>query len=303
MCQAMAALIVTIEYQYTQPLVLISGLLCIGACMIAVINATIHAWQERRHVEIEIGETDIIWIMESPPPSRSEAGPYPMTQSRPRKRAYRAGRARVGMHRRPMTRSYNPKAPNHCAYQSILRAMHRPTNMRAIQDLRDEVAIAFQKAYEENRSVLGFDLQELVIEENKSLHEYVQSIREQQWASQVEVALAAECAHASLLLCVKNQCTRLGQGEVRYALMYKDHHYTLSRIHRLREQSEGHGQHVARGGMQDMWTWEDPAGMSTEDVRIEDEVPSWAMSRTTQGTSMQVDMAPTPPPSGEVAYT
>ena len=206
MCHAMAALVVTIEHQYTQPMILVSGLLCIGVCMVAAISATIHAWLERRHVESEKGEAEVIWIMESHSPSRSEAGPYPLTQSRPRMRAYRAGRARVRTHGRPLTRSYNPKAPNHCAYQSVLRAAHRPTTRRAIQELRDDVASAFQSAHEENRTILDFDLHELVIEENMSLHEYVQSIRKEQWASQVEVALAVECVQASILLCEESVC-------------------------------------------------------------------------------------------------
>ena len=83
---------------------------------------------------------------------------------------------------------------------------------------------------------------------------------------------------------------------VQYALMHKDHHYTLSRVHRLPKQCELHEHPIMRGGMQDMWTWEETPDTNIDDIRAEEDIPSWALTRTMQDASMEIQQNPTPIP-------
>ena len=88
--------------------------------------------------------TEVIWVQESPPPTRVMT--TPPSQLTTRRRAARgAGKQRYRMHRRRQTRFYDPAAKGHCGYACVLKGANMKVNAANIMMIRAEVA---KKVYE-----------------------------------------------------------------------------------------------------------------------------------------------------------
>ena len=99
-----------------------------------------------------------------------------------------SGARRRPSHRRRETRRFDPALPNHCGCQCVLRAAKRPCGIEAIRELRNKVADQIYDKRVAGMSVCGVDVHHLIVMEGLTLEAYCQRMRENMWASCVELS-------------------------------------------------------------------------------------------------------------------
>ena len=213
---------------------------------------------------------EIIEVDSSPEPTRTTCSPFWQTTPSPRRRrARRAGRQRLASHTRKSTRTYNPKLPHHCAYQCLLKVAGLSVKPAKVMELRSSTADALYVAYTESQVLYGIDARETVQASGHTLRAYMADIRHQQWASALEVALAANILDISLFIMDGQQMIKIGNKPA-FAIRLCASHWTLMKMHKVSPtDAPDEDVDMLRGGM---WTWEDTTPCTQED----EEVPEWA---------------------------
>ena len=192
-----------------------------------------------------------IIIEESPPPTHTTSSPR---TSPPVSKPYlrRVGKSRVKAHSRKATKVYSPNLPGKCGYQAALWISgYKPTEER-VKNLRKHVSHLFEEKRVSQTKVEGIDLHSLLQAEEKSPRAYAAEIRASQWASKVELALAAECLSATYMY-VENGCAEKdGDMKPKYMIKLEGMHFVVKKIH-AKIKTKGYGG-IARGGMHAAWT-------------------------------------------------
>ena len=142
----------------------------------------------------------------------------------------RAGKKRLCSVRRCMKVTYNPTSYGDCGYQVLLRASRRRVSKKAIADLRNQVAMSFMTHHESKTMVAGVQLTHLVMREGyENVEDYVQHIRKGQWASYVELSLAAQILQTPLAYKACGVTRTLFPGETNQKVVMIGEHYVLKR--------------------------------------------------------------------------
>ena len=103
------------------------GFLCgiyAGGLNFVVSGAWMVSWRRPMHRVVEGKVVDVIFVPESPPPSKHMTSQFPPTPEIPTRlrRALRAGKARVRSNRRPLCRVFDPNTRDHCGLMTMARA-------------------------------------------------------------------------------------------------------------------------------------------------------------------------------------
>ena len=289
--------------------------ICLGVvlCSLALVLVPTMWWAWFRlrtdYMEyMETKETVIIEIESSPEPTRMPSTPFWESTPRARKRSVRRGGGRrYKQHVRSCTRSFNPRLPHHCAYQCVLRAALLPEGARQVHQLREATADMLFKMYVNYEMVHGMNVRDVVAASGQTLAAYVADVRNTQWASSLEVAIASDIVGARLAIDVGGSMTLLSRRPS-YMIKLMKKHWTLHRVHRLSKVRHQHDRtrDAQRGGM---WTWEETEEQPQQghqqtdpNMQQEDEViPEWATLSTlpppvgAMATSMVSMISPTAP--------
>ena len=130
---------------------------------------------------------DVVFVQESPQPTRTMSSPWPMTPTLRLRPLRRGGRRRWSPHRRATTLKYDPPAQHHCGYAGV-KAQKKGT----IKDLREAVAQRVYTAFVNDEKVMGREVKSIVASEGHTLAAYMAEIRHTMWASIMEITYAAE---------------------------------------------------------------------------------------------------------------
>ena len=101
------------------------------------------------------------------------------------------------------------------------------TSSKNVQDLRDQVACAFEEAFLKDSVIAGYSVRDLVAKSEHNLRSYVAALRWNLLASPVEVAIAADICKVSVLVSIEGQIIHVGQKGASYMMRLKSEHYTL----------------------------------------------------------------------------
>ena len=238
-----------------------TSFLALAAAMVVLLLIVLHAVRREAasscvHVHGHEERKEIIYVPESPMPSLTLSSPRNSPPVQLPHRFRRAGATRLMSHRRMKTKTFDPGLPGHCGYQAVLKASGVKPSLQKVKQLRNKVADAFLEARLASRDVAGIDLHDLLRHEEMTLSAYCAAIRSSQWASVVEISLAAEVLGSSLLYCGE-QTVKIGEGRPRFAVRKIRSHYILQKIHRPIEVVPRSGT-VARAGMRSQQEQSDP---------------------------------------------
>ena len=162
--------------------------------------------------------------------------------------------------------------------------------------LREITAGSIKQAYLEARVAHGIDTRKVVSSSGHSLAAYVAEVKHYQWASALEVTIAADLLNLRVLISSPDgKCVT--HMKPTHMVKLSRHHWTLHIIHRaskVRSPQQLHDMQQ-RGGM---WTWEEPSHpahvpqtsqpLSTSMfVHVpeddDEEIPEWAATSHTTG--------------------
>ena len=216
---------------------------------------------------------DTIVIPESPPPTCSASSPFPASPTTSmRRRARRAGRARMGRVRRTATRIFSPRTADDCAYACALRLAGLKADTQSIQQLRCIVSKIVEKSFLEDLRLGGLSIREEIQRLQLNINSYTAQIRHRQWASQIEVDAALKALGVKTYLSIdKHQVIIAGEGHfIPAVIRLTDKHYSLYRLHRPLGQPLGSPKRhqSQRGGM------EHPPPPRWEELRAKRRPPS-----------------------------
>ena len=136
----------------------------------------------------------------------------------------------------------------------MLRAASLPTTKVKVRALRREVADKMWEARIENKVYAGLTAHEVLVKEQMTLRAYYQETCEHMWASQLELAIAAEILGIAVNYLGDNVCMKLGEGRATHAIVKRGKHYILAKNNKKQTPRNGD---VMRAGM-NPWTWEAP---------------------------------------------
>ena len=170
---------------------------------------------------------EVIWVPESPMPSKSPGTPTP---NRSALRAIRAGKCRVMRHRRWCTMAYNPIVKDDCAFMCVLKSASKSTSRHNIAELREQVARKFQQTFLENISIAGFNVKDVVTRSEHNRQSYLTVLRWNTWASPVEVAIVADTCKVTLMVNIDGKFITVGEGKRHYMMRLHNVHYTFHRL-------------------------------------------------------------------------
>ena len=173
-----------------------------------------------------------IWIEDSPPPTRTWSSPR-LSPPIERRKCVRRGGVRGSMHKRSRTCAYSPKAPGDCGYQAVLRAAGMPTDHKRVAWLRRRVTQRIYVARTTGEKYANMDMHEVVREMEMTLEAYMQATPEGQWASVVEVAMAATEVGIRINYAHDGSYQAIGEGKkVDYTIVLKESHFFLMKQHK-----------------------------------------------------------------------
>ena len=225
--------------------------LALGMCITVVYGMRIVVKKELARRALR-QSAEVIWVQESPPPTRVMT--TPLSQLTTRRRAARgAGRQRYSMHRRRQTRTYDPAAKGHCGYACALKAANKKVTPASIKMIRAEVAKNVYEGFVLDHYIIGKSIKELVNESDLTLADYIERTKHSQWASTVEVAMAAQQLGVSVIVQEKNRSVPTGLRP-KWIISLKNQHFTLAKLHR-RGIPHREVPSPSRGGMRPQTNW------------------------------------------------
>ena len=223
--------------------------------MILLIISEKAKYEREEEMKARARKSEVVYVAESPIPTMNMSSPRP-SPFLTHKKMRRAGRRRVPMHRRHLTLTFNPKLQNHCGYECILRAASIHPTRANVRDLRKRVADQVWKRRVDGVPVLGMSMHDIIAKEQMSLAAYYHATCRDMWASQAELAIAAELEGIAVDFISNESYVKLGQGVVKYAIKKVGDHFVLVKKHKKRTYTES--VETLRAGMQNTWHWEDP---------------------------------------------
>ena len=231
----------------------ITFIAAVGAVFALLLRMVVREWE--KDISMHEGNVqEVVYVEESPPPTRMPSTPsssvFGTVRRRPKRAGWR-GSQRRPTHRRKETRRFDPALANHCGFQCVLRAAKRQCGIEAVRELRRQVA---GKIYEKRvcgESVCGVDIHHLIVKEGLTLEAYCQRMREDMWASCVELSLAADIMGISLVYSDKGKKMKIGHGPLAGLIKRIGSHFVLHNLHvdpsRLSRASKDAG--MERAGM------------------------------------------------------
>ena len=191
----------------------------------------VQVMQERPAQKREMAE---MHVQESPrqrlPTSVIEVFSSPRTTRVSTLALRRAGARRLCGVRKCTKVTYNPASHGDCGYQVLIRAARKRVSKKSIAVLREEVAKSFSMHHENNSLVAGILLSDLVIKEGyKSVEDYTWHIRNGQWASYVELSIAASILHVPLAYKACGVVRTLFPGQTNQMVVMIGEHYVLKK--------------------------------------------------------------------------
>ena len=176
-----------------------------------------------------------IIIEELPVPTRTLSSPLSEERSIPfyrkKQRSRRGGGRRWRSHKRAFTRRFNPTYQHHCGYSGILWASGKKTTKENVQELRNQVASLVYEAVVNDQVFGGVRAREYVAREEMSLNAYLADVRDSQWASYMEMVLAAKIEKASVMLNMQKGDYQSLCPRPRYVISLRNKHYTVYKLH------------------------------------------------------------------------
>ena len=225
--------------------------LALGMCITVVYGMRIVVKKELARRAMR-QSAEVIWVQESPPPTRVMT--TPPSQLTTRRRAARgARRLRFSMHRRRQTRTYDPAAKGHCGYACALKAANKKVTPASIKLIRAEVAQKVYEGFVFDHYIIGQSIKQLVNESDLTLADYIEKTKHTQWASTVEVAIAAQQLGISVIVQEKHRSAATSLRP-RWIISLKNQHFTLAKLHR-RVVSFHEAPSPSRGGMRPQMNW------------------------------------------------
>ena len=194
-----------------------------------------------------------ILILDSPPPSKSFV--TPLSKMSTRQRARRTGCRRISHHCRRRTAAYDPPSQGHCAYACVLKAAGKKINQESIQQLRTSTAARVEELFINDETYMGQRVKDIVSSTGHNLRAYLAETRWRQWATTMEVGMAAESIGVTLEIAQKGCLWKVGRGKAKYCVCLQEHHFTLHRVHK-QGRSCGHKEDLSRGGMRPVQAWQ-----------------------------------------------
>ena len=135
-----------------------------------------------------------IHVAESPPPTLMTCSPFKPTP-KPKSRmssADRRGGKRSSYHQRSTTLQYSPTIPHHCGYACVLKVSALHVQARTVRKLRERVAHEIVEKYWRGDTIYDIDVREIVTERGLNIDAYAMEIKNRQWASILEIAVACD---------------------------------------------------------------------------------------------------------------
>ena len=219
----------------SQATVLCLGLVLCGLAAV-IIPILWVAWCELQQKHACQQRPIVIEIDSSPEPTRMPTTPFweedtkatPMT----RRRARRGGGRRLRQHARSCTRTHNPVLPHHCAYQCLLKAANSGVAKDKISSLRKQTAHRVYHAYVNGAVVHGIDARDVVASTGCTLSAYLADVEHEQWASPLEVALAADSLNLKMM--IVHPYGKISMHErPTHIVKLKNQHWTLHKAHKV----------------------------------------------------------------------
>ena len=207
-------------------------LAAVGAVLALLLRKVVREWE--KEVSMQERAPVVVLVEESPPPTRMPSTPsssvFGTVRRRPKRAGWRGARRRSS-HRRRETRRFDPALPNHCGFQCILRAAKRHCGIEAVCELRSQVADQIYEKRVRGMSVCGVDVHHLIAEEGLTLEAYCQRMREDMWASCVELSLAADILGISLIYSDKGKKMKIGHGPLAGVIKRIGSYFVLHNLH------------------------------------------------------------------------
>ena len=200
-------------------------------------------------------EPEIIWVPESPQPTKTVPTPKTTPLRRRLERLQpptrRAGKMRLKGHRRAHTHVLDPTWQDHCGYVCVLRAAHMRVCKQSIEKLRRQTSLAVTQGFLNDEWCAGLSVRKVVMNTHMTLAQYAAQVSHRLWASQVELHYDAKSLNVTVACNDGKNTYLLGEegNKVKYLIAYQAEHYTLRRVHKKVRLTKGAKRHV-KGGMQ-----------------------------------------------------
>ena len=207
-------------------------LAAVSAVLALLLRRVVREWEN--DFSMQVKPPAVILVEDSPLPTRMPSTPsssvFGTVRRRPKRAGWRGARRRPS-HRRRETRKFDPALPNHCGFQCVLRAAKRHCGIEAVRELRSQVADQVYEKRVRGMSVCGVDVHHLIAEEGLTLGAYCQRMREDMWASCVELSLAADIVGISLIYSDKGKKMKIGHGPLAGVIKRIGSHFVLHNLH------------------------------------------------------------------------
>ena len=153
----------------------------VASCAFAVGILVAWAWSTyQRCAQRKREQEKVIYVPESPQPTRSakllsSESHKRMAQSFRARR--RGGNRRYGMHRRSVTRVFDPPSENDCGFACVLKAAGQACTMKRIHGLRQKTADRVYMAYIHDEKYGGLSVKDMIAESGHTLAAYLAMLK------------------------------------------------------------------------------------------------------------------------------
>ena len=180
----------------------------------------------------------VVLVPESPPPTSHMTSPFKETMSRSEVRrrqygeAYRAGSRRVCSHKRAAVAAYDPSRPGDCGYQCLLKAASMRPSAHNVRRLRKATSLGVEEAFYDKECLAGLNVVDIIERETGDVQEYCRNVASRQWASPVELTVAARHLGISIELVTPDGNYHInsnGQKKARHYIYMIKEHYVLKK--------------------------------------------------------------------------
>ena len=222
------------------------------------------------HAVTEIAQREEpIWVLDSPSPTMRPSSPFEKTVSHSeRRRARRAGAARIMHHKRANTAAYSPWSNGSCGYMCMLKLASRRPTRRAIKSLRKEASRIVEETYTQDGELAGIKMRLVVASANMSIEEYAAKTSGGMWASQCELEAAARSLGIGVRCVMGKSEMEIGNKEhmTKKNIVLKKNHWILENSYVTNKKKVAQKNMVKRGGMNSPAQHGDVEGSQEQEV-------------------------------------